>query len=338
MARHIDFQRLLDENRVPYVTRGANVKRGELNIQCPFCGAADPSFHMGISPDTGYWACWRNEDHRGKSPLRLLVRLLGISYWQAREIAGLTPDYVDPDGFSTVVAWLRSTGFNPAAQPDRAPPELHVPESFRPIDGSYATLPYLRYVEDRGFTPKQALELCYDYGLECDPVGDWSGRVIMPFYMDRQLVAWTGRSINPRSAVRYKDLDVKLCVVPPKHTVYNHDVMLRGGKWLIVVEGPWDALKLDYFGAPHGVRAVALSTNSAKEEQLYLLGDAAKGFQGLGIMMDNADVLGAVDSMRMASQFAQAHHNVRTFPVPGRAKDAGAATGRDIVRFCEEIT
>ena len=43
MARIFNWRELLDEQRIAYIERGANVKRGEVNIRCPFCGAADPS-------------------------------------------------------------------------------------------------------------------------------------------------------------------------------------------------------------------------------------------------------------------------------------------------------
>jgi hypothetical protein len=67
--RPLDWRQLLTDNRVPFIERGPNVKRGEINIRCPFCGSADPSYHMGLNLDSGWWSCWRNKDqHSGKSP------------------------------------------------------------------------------------------------------------------------------------------------------------------------------------------------------------------------------------------------------------------------------
>jgi len=81
-----DFKAFCDAKNIPYVTSGKNVSIGNFNIQCPFCGHADPSEHMGIEVATGYWGCWRESKHRGKSPQRLIMRLLHIGFDQANEI------------------------------------------------------------------------------------------------------------------------------------------------------------------------------------------------------------------------------------------------------------
>lgn len=334
--RHIDFQALLDQERVEYVTRGKNVKRGELNIRCPFCASADPSHHMGINLESGWWACWRNNKHRGKSPVRLLVALLGVPYWRAREMAGLDRDYVDPDGFSSVAARLRSAGWNPAEEP-RALPRLTFPRSFRQLSWGVATRKHMDYLVERGFPESDVESLAYDYDLRGEATGDWAYRLILPYYMDGDLVTWTGRAIG-RAELRYRDLSIEDSVVPPKHTLYNHDALLDGGRWLIVVEGPVDVLKLDFYGKPYGLRAVGLSTNSITEDQLHLLAAGFNNFEHLGAMMDAATSLGVVDSMRMRQNLAFIHGDAQMFKPPGGAKDAGAADPVDIMNFAKELT
>lgn len=334
--KRIDFQALLRQEGIEYIERGKNVKRGEINIRCPFCGSADPSYHMGLSLDTGYWACWRNSNHRGKSPVRLLVKLLNMPYWRARELAGLSADYVDPDGFSTLASRLRSTGWSKETDPEREVEPLVMPREFRKITNSIATARYRDYLIDRrGFPERDVDELCYEYDLRCSPSGFWSHRLILPYYMDGALVTWTGRAIGT-SELRYRDLSVAESLLPPKHTLYNHDALLEGGRWLIVVEGPIDALKLDFYGKPHGVRAVGLSTNSMTDDQLYLLDEAGEQFDHIGAMMDNAGATSIVDSMRMRQNLAVVSSSVKMLPVPGRAKDAGDATPTQILDFIEE--
>lgn len=336
--KRVDFQRLLDEERIEYVTRGKNVKRGELNIHCPFCGSADPSFHLGINLDTGYWACWRNQDHRGKSPLRLLVALLKIPYWRAREIAGLTKDYVDPDGFSEVAnRLLRGRQVSPET-PEVFEP-LAFPPEFREITGGVSTRRHWDYlIEERGFHPRDVADLCYDYRLQAATSGRWAHRVILPYYLDGDLVTWTGRAIG-RSEYRYLDLSVDDSILPPKETLYNYDCVTEGGKWLVVVEGPVDALKLDFYGRKYGVRAVGLSTNSITEEQVHLLADGYLngGFKALGAMMDRGSALAAVDSMRMSQQLRFIDYAARMLDTPGGAKDAAAASPGDIRDFAQTI-
>jgi len=335
----VDFQSLLREGGVPFIERGKNVGRGEINIRCPWCASADPSFHMGINLETGHWACWRNrKDHSGKSPVRLLVKLLGLPYWRARELAGLDPTYVDPDGFSSVVARLKSTGWSKDKAPDLAPKTLEFPRSFRPIIDSVATGRHRDYLITRGFHPDDLDELCYAYNLQASIGGDpkWNARVILPFYLDDQLVTWTARAMG-NADIRYRDLEYDESVIPPKQTLFNHDVLLCGGTWLILQEGPVDALKMDFYGAPYGVRSVAMATNSMSEEQLYLLAEGFCNFERLGVMMDNATSTSIVDSMRMRQEIQFITPNSVILKTPGGLKDSGAASPDQIRSFVEEL-
>jgi hypothetical protein len=151
--RPFDWQTFLREHRIAFITQGANVKRGELNIKCPFCGSADPSQHMGLNLDTGWYSCWRNRaQHSGKSPVRLIMALLRVPYHRARELAGLGEAYVDPEGFDALAArLLRSEGMTgrPAEVRRR---KLFMDESFEPIRNHGRTRKAYEYLRDeRGF-------------------------------------------------------------------------------------------------------------------------------------------------------------------------------------------
>lgn len=329
----INWQRILDTNNIEYTDRGANVKRGNLNIRCPFCGGADPSKHMGIALDTGYWACWRNSDHRGKSPVRLLVKLLRISYGKARELAGLDVDYVDPDGFSEVVE--RFTSRQSADQ--AVEKSLYVPDDFVELRPSGSTRRHWNYmVNVRGFDDTYLDKLCYDYYLMAAISGKFKDRVIFPYLVNDQLVSWSGRAIADAS-IRYRDCELDLCVIPPKETLYNHDAMLQGGTNLIVVEGPMDTLKLDFYGKEWGTRAVGISTNSMTDEQIYLLDEYSRNFDNTYFMMDNKSTLGIVDSMKLKQRLSQVH-NPHIINVPFNKGDAGALTPDEVVIFCRRIS
>lgn len=334
MLRTLDWRRLLTEQRVPFVEKGANVKRGEVNIQCPFCGSADPSHHMGLNLETGWWSCWRNrQQHSGKSPLRLLMRLLRVSYWKAREIAGLGDDYVDPDGFDAVAARIMGRDLH-IAQPDGIQREfLQMPAEFVPF--SRAAARFDRYMRDvRKFGPATSFLHEY-YGLHYARTGSWRDRVILPYYMNKELVAWTGRAIAP-SSVRYRDLEREECLVPIKETLYNFDAGTQEGRALVLVEGPLDALKTDAYGKDVGVRAVALSTNSASDAQMYILEEMAPNFNQVLVVMDNASELSIVDSMRMRQRL-QSIPNSRIEPVPFGAKDPGDLSPEQVVAWTDDI-
>lgn len=335
--RTLDYQALLHEHRIEFITKGKNVKRGQINIRCPFCASADPSYHMGLDLESGWWACWRNSNHRGKSPVRLLVKLLNIPYWSARDLCGLGLDYVDPDGFSTVVQRLKSVGWSKDSKKDRKPiPKLTMPDDFRPISGGFATRRHVDYLVQRKFNESDVLDLAYDYNLQAVTGGYWSHRIIMPFFMDGDLVTWTGRAISGQEP-RYQDLSIANSVVEPKRTLYNHDALLAGGSVLFIVEGPLDVLKLDFYGKSLGLRAVGLCTNSVTDEQQFILADAVSRFSLVCIMMDRANSMSIVDGMRLRQQMQFAGREVKVMVPPAGRKDAGECLPKEIREFAREV-
>lgn len=334
MAKPLDWPALLREHSIPYVERGPNVKRGHINIQCPFCGSADPSHHMGLELETGFWGCWRNKQHRGKSPVRLLARLLNLPYFRARQLAGLGESYVDPDGFDAVAA--RVMGRDGVQQMEHVRREfLQFPREFRAVGDSTAGRRVFDYLVSRRFSVTGAEDAVELYQLKAASSGDWRDRLILPYFMDGELVAWTGRAIGP-ATIRYKDLSLDDCLVPIKETLFNHDCMLAGGLALVVVEGPIDALKLDLFGRDHGVRSVALSTNGCSPEQLYLLEAGSYNFDRVVVMMDNVGQLSIVDSMRMKSDLSSIPR-LTLCPVPYGAKDAGDLTPAQAFHWTQQL-
>lgn len=331
--RPLDWRRVLGEERVPFVERGPNVKRGEINIKCPFCGSADPSHHMGLNLESGYWACWRNENHRGKSPLRLLMALLHIPYWKAREVAGLGETFIDPEGFDAVAARVLGRLKLEQGQSPFRKEFLRFPSDFAPLLG-VSCRRHLAYLRSRGFDMLEDLVDLYDLQRGG---GVWQDRVIIPYFIGQDLVAWTGRAIA-YSSLRYRDLEVDECLVPIKETVYNYDCIAKGGKVLVLVEGPVDALKIDFYGRTVGVRAVALSTNSITDEQAFMLEEAEDQFERKLVMMDQSSMLAnVVDSMRMKQRLGFIR-GLETTGVPFDRKDAGALTAREAIRWTDHIT
>jgi len=337
MFKGSDWMRIIQEHHIPYVDRGPNVKRGEWNIACPFGGSADPSYHMGLNLETGYWACWRNSNHRGKSPLRLLVQLLGVPYGKARQIAGITEDsWRDPDGFDALAA--RLMGRTPDLQLNQVQREfLQYPKEFRHIDDYGVTQRAWEYLAfDREFGERNVDDVCELYGLRTAVTGPYKMRVILPYYMDGDLVAWTGRAIT-KAELRYRDLEVEGCLVEIRDTVYNHDALLEGGTLLVVQEGPFDALKLDYFGREHGIRSVALSTNTITDEQIYLIAAYATNFNAVAFMMDNTTGLGSVDSWRMQDRVKTIPRLISPIAVPYGLKDSGELSPRQADDFARQL-
>jgi len=329
----IDWRRLLTEHRVPFAESGPNVKRGELAIQCPFCGSADPSKHMGLNLETGWWSCWRNrQQHSGKSPIRLLMKLLRLPYGAAREAAGLDSTFVDPEGFDAIAARVLGRSIAGTHEFDQSRRFLEMPG--REIKPTGSTKFCFNYLIDRGFFhPGYGSPFVADnYGLLAGEHGTvWQDRVLLPYFLDGELVTWTARAIAP-SRIRYRDLEVEDCLVPPKQTLYNHDAMYSGGKALVIQEGPFDVLKVDFYGKPYHIRSVGLSTNSVSEEQIFLLQAAVGKFERIVVMLDTKKRLGIVDSMRLKQQL-RFLGQVTILPVPFGAGDGGNMTFEEVREF-----
>lgn len=313
--RAFDWRALLDKERIPYIERGANVKRGEINVKCPWCGAADPSHHLGLNLTSGWYSCWRQrQGHSGKSPLRLLMRLLSIDYGAARALAGLGDDYIDPEGFDALAA--RIMGRTGAIVPPPPLPKLTLDE-YLPIRDEPLTRRWYDYLYRRYFDDVE--EMCEKYNLRASRR---TARVIMPYTLEGAIVAWTGRAIGP-SAIRYLDLERDASIVPVKETLYLFDHANVGGEVLCVVEGPIDALKIDAYAGEFGMHAVALSTNSIAQEQLFLLEELAEKYNEVLVIMDSKTEYGFVDSMRLKSELATLSAMVSIRETPFARSDPG---------------
>ncbi len=83
----------------------------------------------------------------------------------------------------------------------------------------------------------------------------FKNRVIIPFYKDGEIVGWTARATNPDATPRY------LSEQQPGY-VFNLDRQTQDRQFVIVCEGPFDALSID---------ACALLGAEIKDSQNYLL-------------------------------------------------------------------
>jgi hypothetical protein len=300
------------------------------------CGAADGGMHMGISLTGNAWGCWRNKDHRGRSPVRLLMTLLKVSYATARDIAGLDDTYVDPEGYESIKNNLFQKHEEVEQSENDVTTKLQFPEEFLEISDKRArTAKFHSYLVGRGFHPAHISDLCKEYALRAGVSGEYQDRLIVPYMVGRNIVSWTGRAIST-SKIRYKDLSVDNSVIPPKKALFNFNCTQRGGDVLLVCEGPFDALKLDFYGKKFKVRSVALSTNSITDEQTYLLEEVCIKFKKVLMVMDSANSVGVVDSMRLKERLAQIH-NIGFTSVPAGYKDGGEMPPKAVETFVKGL-
>lgn len=314
----MNWEAFLEDHTIHWVDRGPNTKRGELSIQCPWCGDADPSQHLGISLATENWGCHRDAEHRGRSAHRLIAALLGCSYNQARLIEKQY-NRADPDTLEEALAVLTDT---PLVQKQEVEKPKLLPE-FREIQKIGSTAKFWRYLERRGFDNIQ--DLCWDYSLMCCLTGRWKDRIIIPVLMDGELVGWTGRAIvHPRNAPRYLTSSPSI-----KTTVLNADT-LSGGNTLLVTEGPFDALKLDYYGWSHGLRAVCVFGTSLSIDQVAILRRMKKHFKKCLVMFDP-------EATGPAFQASDWLDGAEQLSLPDGIEDPGAMTKKEVLKLVRAL-
>jgi Toprim-like len=255
----VDWVKILEANGIEFRSRGANVAQGNVNIRCPWCADGDPSFHLGISLSGAGYGCWRSKAHRGKSVRYLLSALLGAE---------------------TANRILEEEGLKSRGKPSRIvepkvelrPRELEWPlgiEEYRPVLDKR----FYAYLLSRGFDHEKTELLLKTYFL-VGRHGEYSGRIIIPYYQHERVVYFTARAVA-NAQLRYKACENKLAVVDPQTLLFNEDSLTEAGG-VILCEGPLDAIKCTVYGP---LPAVALSTNHATNEQLDKLARARRVYQ-----------------------------------------------------------
>jgi hypothetical protein len=113
-----------------------------------------------------------------------------------------------------------------------------------------------------------------------------------------KLVTWTGRSIVPGEALRYRALSedaekakksrLPQAVTSIYQTLWQFDSLeTEPGNTLAVCEGPFDALRLDFYGRPLGLRATCFFGKSIGAAQIALLDLIAPLYKRKLLMLDN---------------------------------------------------
>jgi|TARA_R110000803_G_scaffold210841_2_gene284365 hypothetical protein len=341
MAR-FNILRLFDQYGINYVKHGANTARGNVNVSCPWCRDGDPSEHLGVkvTPNGDYagaFGCWRSPTHRGKNAASLIAKLVGISYRHATELVGDSKP--DPSTLDAVIAGLKAQTGRGGALPGRPSEKLVMPKSFKRIKTeeitSY-TKPFYQYLRRRGFPKKVLSRLIKRYDLRYTLVGPYKGRIIIPIKMFGELVSWTARDITGDELVRYKTLTSNpanvregeaLGTMNIKHTLYSYDHLI-GGRSLYIVEGPLDCLKLDVYSYRHGINAVAVHSNAAIDEQIYLLNDVMARYDKVFILLDDKELS---QSMRMLAQLR--HDDLHRITLNMGVEDPGDLSAKQVMFF-----
>ena len=192
----------------------------------------------------------------------------------------------------------------------------------------------LAYLRGRGYFQTEAKEVAERYLLTYVDSGPFKDRVLIPVYNEKyELLTWTGRAIG-LSKVRYKTLsekfDEKHNPIPArtsiKNTLLNYQ-FLYNNQWdkLIICEGPFDAIRLDYFGRDMGVVSTCLFGKSISAEQINLLDRARHRFRTGYITLDSDAEL---DMLRLSQQLS--HLDIKVKKLPNGVGDPADMTPGEI--------
>lgn len=248
----MNIRELFDQRGVRYSTTG-QVTHGMLGMECPFCADSldpDPSAHLGVHPDEGWYSCWRNPQHRGRTPHRLLWKLLRMPSDEVDSMLGVRTR-------TNVRAReaLTALSANAEREWDKFVPLAH--------DSAHA---YRKYMNRRGVSDASIAQ----FGLMAAVVkGQWQWRVIFPVRSPHNgaVCTWTARSIG-NATPKYLALG-RNDGVPLKHTLYNAERVAKSGHTLVICEGPMDAIVLQSL-APYSTVTCTFGV-TVSEEQMALI-------------------------------------------------------------------
>ena len=315
-----NIKTFLKEHNIRFIESGAEVAKGNINICCPFC-QEDTKFHMGINLKRQVFGCWRDETHRGKNIAYLVARLLRCSVKYAKYLV-----YGDDNTVIDAQNSLLKTITSKMYQTSYIEKELDIQANLNEFDTFKTIKPktkYYSYLKGRGF---DAVSLVIDkYNLKYSQIGEWSGRIIFPVYIDNELVTWQGRDITNKAFLRYKDLEKSKSKVYTKSCIYNYDNL--EGNVLYICEGVFDAIKIDFY-TPSEIASTCVFTKTVTQDQYKLLFNKVGNFKEVRILFDRETIK---DSHRVKSQLIPFNKNVKVISLPEGIKDAGDMTKEQII-------
>ncbi|HQJ56156.1 MAG TPA: hypothetical protein PLH46_00810 [Caldisericia bacterium] len=255
----------LKENNIDFALRGKNISnRVVCGINCPFC-EDDYGHHLGIFRE-GFFTCWKNPEHRG-SLFKLFSFLTGYSF-----------DYLktyfedDFDRFADII------------ETENNIKKLTLPEYFVKIEKRPSTMLFYNYLKSRGFDDVKGLVDRYNI-LCCFKNEEWNNRIIFPVYINGQIVTWVGRAVSNNAKLRYKNLSAEKSILKTTDCLYNYDTIIQGGDILIITEGVFDAIKLDYYTSEN-IKVTCIFTSRLSEKQIHTLLTLYKKYGRIFIILD----------------------------------------------------
>ena len=303
-----DWAQFCERYRIDYRDHGANVGADHIVIQCPFCGRNDPGMHMSISTEGKGWHCWRNNNHAGVNPNRLIMQLLNIDFTSAAAISGTSKGYQSqpPVQAKSLVGKVNDI-FKATLTTTPASP-IEFPKTACPLTTLHrSAIPYQLYLRRRGITDMTDLA---DWDIRFDNRDPrWHGRILFGVRHNTHLVAMTGRAVGTRSSPRY------LAEGPVDQHLIWADRFPNKADTLILTEGPFDALKVNLLGNTRDIWSTCCMTSSFSDAQRSQLHDLTRRFRRTLVLFDRGN---EANAYRLIAGFP---NRITVAELPAYAKD-----------------
>ncbi len=329
----VNWEKFCALQHIEYLKTAASFARGYINIHCPFCGDTDQSYHLGLHK-SGRWTCYRDPvSHKGSDPHRIIMRLIGCNYEQANSY--VLDDVVELSDFDEAASEFMLDN-NELKQQD----QLEFPTEFRPLTSprGRAKMYWNYLITKRGFRSSDTPKLTRRYDLHYCDKGMWRGRIIIPIQINEKLLSWTGRTVYDTEELRYRSLSHKKDAEPRglvnvRDLLFNYDNAIKEHHHVcVIVEGPLDVIKVDYYGHRYGICAVGTFGTGIREAQLDMLYSIREKCDILVVCGDqNAEV----NVMNLLS--AAYDIDVQNLPLPDNVKDPAELTKHEIINLFSKL-
>lgn len=216
LIENFDIFSFLDTNSIDYSTKGKNIGRGWIGLDCPFCG--DSSNHFGWNLKQKNYSCWVCGE-KGNT-IVLIRRLLKCGFYDALEV-------------------LSSHQSAKLIIDDDIPLVPHG-TNIIPSQATKGLLPRHReYLIERNFNPDEIEEKYHLYS--CHTYGFYKHSIIIPIIYNREIVSFTSRDITGMRPSRYISCPLDKSIISIKETLYGIDEVNES---CVVVEGPFDKWRI----------------------------------------------------------------------------------------------
>lgn len=242
---------VLEHYGIPYWTRGKNVSRDSINIQCPYPTCGDHSNHCGIFKDTLGYHCWKCNQTGTFDYLIAYITHQPVEDC-TEEIASFGINFGE-DVVDQIFALLHPE--LPELESEDNNEKITLPKYFELVTHT-TVFPLLdQYLQRRNI----ARETLMEHQCGVCTVGECMNRLVIPVYLDGEVVSYQAADLTGRSDVKYRTAENEI-----NQFLYRWDRLDPNAGYLILVEGVLDAWRV-------GGNAVATFGTSLTTQQRTLI-------------------------------------------------------------------